>query len=74
MEAMLKTNNMVTVSLNGQMEESIKEAGKMENKMEKEYMLMPLVSSNRENGQMERESDGLMVILEEEMTDKEPSF
>lgn len=40
--------------LNGQMEECIKEIGKMANKMEKEHLQIKMVGNRKQNGSMER--------------------
>lgn len=53
---------MVTVSLNGKMEESIKENGKMENNMELVTLsIKKEVRQEKVNGSKEREKSGLRV-------------
>lgn len=49
---------MARVNLNGQMEENMKEAGKMGNNMVWGFIEISMEKSKKENGKKEKESDG----------------
>lgn len=55
----MKTEDMGKGNLDGVMVESMTEIGWTENNMEKEFTEMLKGRNRKENGQMEKESDGL---------------
>lgn len=54
--------NMAEVHLFGQMEENMKEVGKMENKMELVFIQEVMVKDVKENGKKEEEFIGIKII------------
>jgi hypothetical protein len=52
--------NKEKASLHGLMDEAIMEAGRMENKMEMDYIRIKVEILNKVNGKMEKKSNGLL--------------